>query len=99
MKMSNALEAAMLICFGLSWPISVYKNIKAHSAKNMSFRFNLLIIIGYLAGILAKCYIHAYNYVLVVYMVNLTIVSLNMIVYFNNKKYDEMAYQGEAYAK
>jgi len=52
--MSNALEAMMLICFGLSWPISVYKNIKSHSAKNMSFRFNLLIIIGYLAGILAN---------------------------------------------
>lgn len=65
----------------------------------MSFRFNLLIIIGYLAGILAKCYMQAFNYVLVVYVVNLMIVSMNMVVYFTNKKYDEMAYQGEVYAK
>ena len=49
--MKEALEAIMLICFGLSLPISLIKNVKAKSAKNMSFRFILLIIIGYIAGI------------------------------------------------
>lgn len=97
--MTNFLEATMLICFGLSWPISVYKNIKSHSAKNMSLYFNLLIIIGYIAGICAKFYMHAFNYVLAVYVINLLIVSINLIVYFTNKKNDNRFYQGEEYAK
>ena len=52
--MTNILEAFMLICFGLSWPMSLYKNIKAKTAKSMSLQFTLLIIIGYIAGITAK---------------------------------------------
>lgn len=86
--MAEILESVMLICFGLSWPISVAKNIKAHSAKNMSFRFNLLIIVGYIAGITAKLWTHSVNYVLAVYVLNLLIVSVNMAVYFINKQYD-----------
>lgn len=86
--MTNILEAAMLICFGLSWPISLYKNIKAKSAKNMSLQFTLLIIIGYIAGISAKLINHNINYVLAIYLLNLVIVSANIIVYFINKKHD-----------
>ena len=48
-------ETIMLICFGLSWPISLVKNIKLKSAKSMNVQFTLLIIVGYLAGITAKC--------------------------------------------
>lgn len=86
--MAQILEAAMLICFGFSWPMSVYKNIKAKTAKSMSLQFILLIIAGYVAGILAKVYTHTYNYVLVVYILNLAIVSANVVVYFINRRYD-----------
>lgn len=86
--MTNFLEAAMLMCFGLSWPLSLYKNIKARSAKNMSLQFTLLIITGYIAGITAKIISHNVNYVLIIYLLNLVIVSANIIVYFINKKYD-----------
>lgn len=86
--MTDFLEAAMLICFGLSWPLSLMKNIKAKSAENMSLRFILLIIVGYIAGITAKIISHNINYVLIVYFINLIIVSANIIVYFINKKYD-----------
>lgn len=87
--MTNFLEAAMLICFGLSWPLSLYKNIKAKSAKNMSLQFTLLIITGYIAGITAKIVSHNINYVLAIYLLNLVIVSANIIVYFINKRYDK----------
>ena len=86
--MSEILEASMLICFGLSWPISLIKNIKAHSAKNMSLKFNMLIILGYLAGITAKFMNGAFNYVLIVYLLNLLIVCANVVIYFINKSYD-----------
>lgn len=86
--MAELLESTMLICFGLSWPMNLVKNIKAKSARNMSLQFILLIIIGYIAGISAKIYNHRFNYVLAVYLLNLIVVSANVIVYFVNRRYD-----------
>jgi len=88
-KMAELLESTMLICFGLSWPMNLAKNIRAKSAKNMSLQFIMLIIIGYLAGIAAKIYNHRFNYVLAVYLLNLVVVSANVIVYFINRRYDK----------
>ena len=87
--MSSMLEATMLICFGLSWPINTMKAYKARSAKNMSLPFILLIIFGYMAGICAKLLMNQTNYVLVVYFINLAVVTLNLMVYFRNKRLDE----------
>jgi hypothetical protein len=78
----------MLVCFGASWPVSVVKNIKAKTAKNMSLQFTLLIITGYIAGISAKIISHNINYVLIIYLLNLVIVSANIVVYYINKGYD-----------
>ena len=86
--MTNLLEAIMLVCFGLSWPLNVAKNIKAKSAKNMSLKFTILIIAGYIAGICAKIMMGQFNYVFVICIINLVIVSMNIPVYFRNKKFD-----------
>ena len=86
--MTEILEATMLICFGASWPISVIKNIKAKTAKSMSLQFILLIILGYVAGITAKIISGKISYVLLVYAFNLIIVSVNLVVYFINRKLD-----------
>lgn len=91
--MTEILESIMLICFGLSWPTSVVKNIKARTAKNMSLPFILLIITGYIAGISAKIYSHNFSYVLVIYVLNLLFVSMNLVVYFINRKLDRQAAQ------
>lgn len=88
--MTDMLEAVMLICFGLSWPINLLKNYRARTAKSMSLEFILLIIIGYVAGIAAKIYSHNVNYVLAVYFVNLLIVCGNLVVYFINRRYDRL---------
>ncbi len=87
--MSSLLETVMLVCFGLSWPINVMKAIKARTAKNMSLPFILLIISGYVAGITAKIMSNQLNYVLIVYFINLAIVTVNLAVYFRNKHLDE----------
>lgn len=86
--MTELLEASMLICFGLSWPINLMQNVRAKTAKSMSLQFILLIIFGYVAGIGAKIYSHNINYVLIVYLLNLAVVCANLIVYFINKKHD-----------
>ncbi len=94
--MAELLESTMLICFGLSWPMNLAKNIKAKSAKTMSLQFILLIIAGYIAGICAKFYDHKFNYVLVVYLLNLAVVSANLAVYFINRHYDRQAQTANA---
>ena len=78
--MADFLEALMLLCFGLSWPVSLIKNIRSGTAKGMSLMFTVLIIIGYIAGII--------NYVLLVYIWNIVLVVGNLIVYFVNRNKD-----------
>lgn len=86
--MGSILETAMLICFGFSWPLNVIKAYKARTAKGTSLPFILLIITGYIAGISAKIINNQINYVLIAYLINLAIVSLNVIVYFRNAALD-----------
>ena len=88
--MIEIFESVMLICFGLSWPMSVVKNIKAHTAKSMSLPFILLIITGYIAGITAKICAGNYSYVLAIYALNLAFVTVNLVVYFINRHSDKL---------
>ena len=88
MELGHLFEAAMLICFGFSWPINVVKAYKARTAKGTSLAFIFLIITGYLAGITAKFLNGQLNYVLVVYFLNLAIVMTNVFVYFRNVRLD-----------
>ena len=92
--MGSILETVMLVCFGFSWPLNVMKAYKAKTAKGTSLPFVLLIIIGYIAGISAKLISGQINYVLIAYILNLAIVSLNVIVYFRNVSLDKKRLQG-----
>ena len=53
----------------------------------------LLIIFGYLCGIAAKIIAGKINYVLIVYFFNLFAVSLNLVVYFRNRKIDQQMHR------
>ena len=87
--MGSIFESIMLICFGLSWPLNVIKAYKARTAKGTSLPFILLIITGYISGITAKLITGQINYVLIVYLLNLAIVSMNVVVYFRNVSLDK----------
>jgi len=88
--MSQFLEAVMLLCFGLSWPLSLVKNLRARSTRTMSLGFILLITAGYIAGITAKLISGTVNYVLAVYLFNLVVVGANIAVYFRNLRCDRL---------
>lgn len=89
--MTEIFELIMLICFGISWPISVYKSFTSKSAEGKSLIFIFAIIIGYISGITGKMISGQINYVLILYIINLFFVSLDLILYFinnhNNKKF------------
>ena len=83
---ATAFESIMLICFGISWPISVYKSLTSKSTKGKSVIFLFAIILGYIAGILGKIISNNISYVLVFYIINISVVSFDTVLYFINKK-------------
>ncbi len=83
--MPQICEMIMLLCFGISWPISVYKSIKSKSTKGKSVVFIMAIIFGYCAGIMGKVLNGQMNYTLILYCINLCIVSFDLCLYFYNK--------------
>lgn len=93
--MGAIFETIMLVCFGLSWPINVVKAYKAGTTKGTSLPFILLIITGYFAGITAKIVNGQFNYVFIVYIINLVIVMLNVVVYFRNYHLDKKTNEKE----
>ncbi|MBQ9746932.1 MAG: hypothetical protein IJW21_08945 [Clostridia bacterium] len=81
----------MLMCFGMSWPISVYKSIKSRSTQGKSVVFIVAIIIGYVSGIIGKIVNDQLTYVLALYCVNLVVVSIDLALYFINSKREKQA--------
>ena len=79
-------EFIMLACFGLSWPISVYKSIKSKSTQGKSIVFIIAIIIGYISGIIGKIVNHQLTYVLIIYCFNLIVISVDLVLFFINRK-------------
>ena len=79
-------EFIMLACFGLSWPISVYKSIESKSTQGKSIVFIIAIIIGYISGIIGKIVNHQLTYVLIIYCFNLIVVSVDLVLFFINRK-------------
>ena len=86
-------ETIMVICFGVSWPLAIYKSIKSKSAKGKSPYFTMAIITGYVAIIIGKIVVKEFDGWLnilkfVLYIVNLTMVSTDLCLYYRNRKYD-----------
>lgn len=88
---ASVCETAMLVCFGCSWPMNVIKAYKARTAKSTSLPFILLIITGYIFGIAKKVLRTEYDLAFYFYILNIIIVSLNVIVYFRNRALDRKA--------
>lgn len=91
MNTAEILEILMIVCFGFSWPMNVIKSYRARTAKGKSLPFLLLICIGYVFGIAGKLISGSYKwYVLFFYVLNLFMVSLDVVMYARNYRLDQM---------
>ena len=96
--MTDFLEAMTIFCFGLSWPISIRKSLVSRTAKGKSLFFEIFLLIGYACGIARKViqtvegssgflfYLSFFFYVL-----NFIEISIDVMLYFRNKKLYEAA--------
>ncbi|MBQ8196937.1 MAG: hypothetical protein IJZ73_02630 [Clostridia bacterium] len=89
-------EFIMLACFGLSWPISVYKSIKSKSTQGKSIFFIIAIIIGYVSGIIGKVVNNQLSYVLIIYCLNLVVVSIDLVLYYINRKNEKKNFENRS---
>jgi thioredoxin 1 len=76
-------EAIMLLCFGVSWPISIYKSYTSRKIGSKSVVFLYAILIGYVAGIINKI-LYSPDLVLFLYIINLILVMIDTALYYRN---------------
>ena len=89
--MAEILEIVMIVSFGASWPVNVAKSWRARTTKGKSLAFLCLILFDYVAGIASKPVSEAYMasigqkwYVLFFYVLNFTMVSVDLAIYIRN---------------
>lgn len=84
-------EVLMLICFGISWPFNISKSWKSRTAKGKSLLFEICVVVGYLCGIAGKFVTGNITYVLVVYVLDAVMVTIDIILTLRNMALDRMA--------
>lgn len=105
LSLASVMEALMVVCFGLSWPLNISKAWRARSTKGMSLPFYLLIWVGYVFAITGKLLSIYYRvhvagtaavwtevvpwYVMFFYVVNLLMLSAGVLIYFRNARLEK----------
>ena len=94
----DVLEALTIFCFGLSCPLSIRKSYVSRTAKGKSLFFEVFLLIGYACGIARKIiqtaqggsgFIFFLSFFL--YVLNFIEISIDVGLYFRNRKLDEIA--------
>jgi len=92
-------ETLMLVCFGLSWPFNIVKSWKSRTAKGKSLIFELFVASGYCFGIAGKLLLNNITYVLIVYVLDLAMVSIDILLTLRNMLLDRRAEKKAAKAE
>lgn len=88
MNIVHVLEAGMLVCFGISWPFNIAKSIRSRTAKGKSVIYEILVVVGYFFGLAAKIILGDVNYVMIFYIVDILMVTTDIILTFRNRRLD-----------
>lgn len=81
----SIFEVLMLICFGASWPFSIHKSWVSGKTGGKSVQFLILIVIGYVFGIIHKI-LYKPDPVVFLYGLNALMVSLDIALFYRNRK-------------
>lgn len=89
----DIFEIAMVLLFGVSWPMSILKSYRARTTAGKSIIFLCAIFTGYICGIISKFAAAVTNdspvhYTVFFYMLNLVLVGIDICLYFRNKAID-----------
>ena len=96
---TELMEAVTILCFGLSWPISIRKSMISKTAKGKSLFFEVFLLVGYAFGIFRKvlqltvlgCTGGIFYLSFFFYILNFIEIAVDVALYFRNCKYDKIA--------
>ena len=97
-------EAFTILCFGLSWPLSIYKSYTSRTAKGKSLFFEVFLLLGYAFGITRKimqiCILGEDGFIFFLsfffYILNFIEISIDVVLYFRNVKLDKARLENTA---
>ena len=89
----SIFEIGMLVCFGFSWPVNIMKAWKARTTANQSLLFLIVVDLGYACGITHKI-LYSTDLALVFYILNFTMVFVNICIYLRNLVLDKKRARG-----
>ena len=94
-SIGQILEIIMMVSFGLSWPNNILTTLKNKSTKGKSLAFLLFIDCGYICGIVGKFLSGNFVwYVVFFYILNFTMVTIDLCLYFYYLKKEKAAKRG-----
>ncbi len=77
----SVFEAAMLVCFGVSWPISIAKSLRTRKVEGKSPLFMAIVCFGYLNGVIYKVS-QSFDWIIALYALNMVLVAVDLSLYF-----------------
>ena len=77
----SIFEVIMMVCFGISWPVSIAKTLRTKEVRGKSPMFLIIICLGYISGIIHKL-LYSSDWVIYLYILNLLLVSADCVLYF-----------------
>lgn len=90
-QFAQGLEAVMLLCFGLAWPLNTLGMLRRQRAEGKGLTFTAIIWCGYLCGAAAKLLLafaagRTLPPVFWLYVLNATTVGCNALVYLHFRR-------------
>lgn len=76
----SVFEAGMMVCFGMSWPVAALKTYKSKCVNGKSIHFSMLILLGYICGIIHKV-LYNMDWVFWLYLLNTFFLLCDMYLY------------------
>lgn len=89
MTLASIFETLMIVCFGISWPMSIVRSYRSRSTKGKSLPFMCMILFGYFCGVAAKLLSHTYNLAFYFYFPNIIMVSTDICLFFRNRQIEK----------
>ena len=77
----SSFEAVMLICFGISWPVSIAKSLRTKVVLGKSPLFMAIVCMGYMSGCIHKV-IYSFDWITALYASNMILVAIDLALYF-----------------
>lgn len=81
----SIFEIGMLVCFGAAWPFSIWKSAKTKNVSGKSLIFLLIVLLGYVLGVLHKLFFNL-DAVVYLYAVNGILVLIDISFYLRYRE-------------